>query len=55
MFKIAKRMVNTNEKMIAVHCIRNDDGVPAVSDEDKKIVWNNYHEKLLNTVCMRYE
>ena len=35
--------------MIAGHCIRNDDGVPAVSDEDKKIVWNSYHEKLLNT------
>ena len=54
-FKIAKRMVNTNENMIAGHCIRNDDGVPAVSDEDKKIVWNSYHEKLLNTVCMRYD
>ena len=26
-----------------------DEGVLAFSDEDKKIAWKNYHEKLLNT------
>ena len=31
--------------------MRNDDGVLAVSDEDKKMNWEN--ENLLNTVCMR--
>ena len=31
--------------------MRNDDGVLAVSDEDKKM--NRENENLLNTVCMR--
>ena len=48
-FKIAKKMVKTNQDIIAEQCIRNDDGVPAASNEDKKIAWNSYHEKLLNT------
>ena len=30
-------------------CIRNGDGVLAVTDEDKKIAWKIYHEKFLNT------
>ena len=32
-----------------VQHIRNDDGVLAVGDENKKIAWKNYLEKLLNT------
>ena len=31
--------------------MKDDDGVLVVSDEDKKIVWKSYHEKLLKTVC----
>ena len=30
-------------------CIRNNDGVMAVIDEDKKLSWKNYHERPLNT------
>ena len=29
--------------------IRNDNGVLTVSDEDKNIAWQTYHEKFLNT------
>ena len=36
MFKIAKRMDKTNQDIIGEQCIRNGDGVLAVSDEDKK-------------------
>ena len=35
-FKIAKRMFKTNQDIIGEKCIRNDNGVLAVSDEDKK-------------------
>lgn len=36
-FKIAKRMVKTYQDVIGELCIRNDGGVLAFSDEDKKI------------------
>ena len=49
MFRIAKRMVKTNQVIIGEQYIRNDDGALAVSDENKKIAWKIYHEKLLNT------
>ena len=45
--KIAKRMVKTNQDTVGEQCIRNDDGVMAVS-QSKKIAWKKYHEKLLN-------
>ena len=41
-FKIPERMVKTSQHIIGEQCIRNDDGVLAVSDEDKKIVWKSY-------------
>ena len=37
------------ENIIGKQWIRNDDGVLAVSDEDKKIAWKRYYEKFLNT------
>ena len=48
-FKIAKRIVKTNQDITGEQCIRNDNGVLAVSDENKKIAWKSYHKKLLNT------
>ena len=48
-FKIAKRMIRTNQDIIGEQWIRNDSGALAVGDEDKKIAWRNYHEDLLNT------
>lgn len=33
-FKTAKTMVKTNQDISDEHCIRNDDGTLAVSDED---------------------
>ena len=42
-------MVKTNLDATGKQCIRNDNGVPAVSDEDMKIPWKSCHEKLLNT------
>ena len=47
-FKTAKRMIKINQGIISEHCIRSDDVVLTVSDEDKKIAWKSYHEKLLN-------
>ena len=35
--------------MITCMEIVDDNGLLAVSDEDKKIIWKSYHEKLLNT------
>ena len=48
-FKIPNRMVKTNQDVTGEQCVRNHDGVGALSDEDKKITWKNYHENLLNT------
>ena len=47
--KITNGMVKTIQHITGGQCIRNDDGLLAVSDEDKKIAWKSYHEKLLNT------
>ena len=47
MFKNAKRMAKISQHIIGERYIRND-GIMAVSDEDKKTAWNSYHEKLLN-------
>ena len=49
MFKTAESVVKTNEDIIDEHCIRNDDGVPAVIDENMKLDWKRY-VKLLNTL-----
>ena len=38
-------------KILLKSCAQND-GVLAVSDEDKKIAWKCYYEKLFDTVCM---
>ena len=48
-FRIAKTMVKDNRDIIGEQCIRNDDGVLAVTEEDKKVAWKSYYEGLLNT------
>ena len=53
-FKIAKRMVKTIQDIICEQCIRNDDAVLAISDEDNKTAWKSYPEKLLNTEFVEY-
>ena len=50
MFQTDKSVVKTKPNIIDEHCIRNDDGVPAVIDEKIKLDWKSYHEKLLNTM-----
>ena len=47
--KIAKKMAKTNQGIIGENCMRNDNGMLAVSDEDRKIAWKSYLEKFLNT------
>ena len=42
-------MVKTNQDIIGEQCVRNDLGVLAVSEEDKKVAWESYYENLLNT------
>ena len=42
-------MVKTNQDIIGEQCVRNDLGVLAVSEEDKKVAWKSYYESLLNT------
>ena len=37
------------QDVIGELCTRNDDGVLAVSDKDKKIAWKSHHKKLLST------
>ena len=48
-FRIAKAMVKDNRDIIGEQCIRNDAGILAVSEEDKKIAWKSYYQRLLNT------
>ena len=48
MFKNAKWMTRTNQDIISEQCIKNDDGVLAVSDEGKNIAWKRYHRKSLS-------
>ena len=50
-FTITERMVKAYLDIIIMQCMRDDDGVLVVSDEDKKILWTSYHEKLLKTEC----
>ena len=47
MFKIAKRIVKTNQDIVSGQCVGNVSDVPAVSYEDDKIYWRSYHEKPL--------
>ena len=47
-FKIAKRTIKNNQDIIAEQCIRTDDEVLQVSNEDEKIVWKS-QEKHFNT------
>ena len=42
LFKIAKRMVKTNQNIIGKQCIRNDEGVLTVSNKNKEIPWKSY-------------
>ena len=39
--KIAKRMVKINQDILGEQCIRSDDVVLAVSDENKKVIMEN--------------
>ena len=48
------KMVKTNQDINDEHCIRNNGGVVAVSDEDKKIAWESYHEKFPSIVFVWY-
>ena len=43
-FKTAKTKVKTNRDISDEHCIRNDDGTLAVSDEDLEIAGKYYNE-----------
>ena len=49
MFKIAKRMVKTNQNIFFELCLRDDDSALAVSDVYKKMARKSYDEKLSNT------
>ena len=49
-FKTAKSVVKINQNIIDELCIRNDDRVPAVIDENMKVDQKSYHVKLLNTL-----
>ena len=40
---------NQNNQIIGEQCVENDDCVLSFIDEDKKITWNSYQEKLSNT------
>ena len=42
-------MDKNNQDNLGEECIRVDDGVLTVSDEDKKITQKSFHERLLNT------
>ena len=43
-------MCDQSQDIIDEHHIRNYDGVLAVIDENMKLDWKSYHEKLLNTM-----
>ena len=47
--RITKRIIRTNQVVICKQCIRDNDVVSGVSNEDKKIAWKIYHENFMNT------
>ena len=49
MFKTANRTVKASPDILSELCIRNDDGILAVCDEDQKTAYKGYH------VCMGKE
>ena len=49
LFKVARRMVKTNQGIIDEQFIVNDDSIVTVTDEDSKIACKSNHERVLNT------
>ena len=42
-------MAKTNEDFIGEQCIRTADDILSAKDEDRKIYWQSFHGKVLNT------
>ena len=49
-FNFGKKMVKTNQSVVGEQCIRNDDGILAVNEDDNKIAAKSYHEKLTQSL-----
>ncbi|XP_057303385.1 uncharacterized protein LOC130640832 [Hydractinia symbiolongicarpus] len=42
-------MKKTNQDIVGEKCIRNDEGVLASTEEEKRVAWKNHYQRLLNT------
>ncbi|XP_057310454.1 uncharacterized protein LOC130648419 [Hydractinia symbiolongicarpus] len=42
-------MKKTNQDVVGEKCIRNDEGVLASTEEEKRVAWKNHYQRLLNT------
>ena len=47
-FKIARQMKSENQDVVGEKCILDDSGKLCVSDEDKKLAWEQHYERLSN-------
>ena len=45
---IAKQMKQENKNIVGEKCIRDDNGVLAFNEEEKKEVWKQHYQRLLN-------
>ena len=48
LYRIAKQMNKKTKILLAKKCIRDDNGVLAFNEEDKKKAWKQHYERLLN-------
>ena len=47
-YHIAKQMKQENKDIVGEKCIRDDNGVLAFNEEEKKEVWKQHYQRLLN-------
>ena len=47
-YHIAKHIKQKNKDILGEKCIRNDNGVLAFNEEDKKKAWKQHYQRLLN-------
>ena len=48
MFRIAKRRVGEKEYVVGVSCLKDEIGTVKVSVDDRKKIWKDHMEKLMN-------
>ena len=48
LFRVAKQRVGENKDVVGVSCLKDESGVMKVSVDDRKKIWKEHMEKLMN-------